>query len=146
MAKKFKLQTVLNYRQTLEDQAQQQLNSSLQRKLQLEEALAQQQQCLQELDQQLKAQQQEGLSVADLTLFESQIQHRQRQSAQLREQLELLERQVLADRQELIRVARDRQVMEKLKDKQDAEYLKELSRKEREMLDEISLRSKGDIL
>ena len=34
--------------------------------------------------------------------------------------------------------------MEKLKDKQEAEYMKELSRKEREMLDEISLRNKGD--
>lgn len=146
MAKKFKLQTVLNYRQTLEDQAQQQLANSLHRQVQLEAQLVQQQNSLQQLDLQLKEKQQDGLSVAELDLFESQIMHRRRQIKQLQQQLEPLERQILAERQELLQAARDRQVMEKLKDKQQAEYLKDITRKEREMLDEISLRHKGDLL
>ena len=145
MAKKFKLQSVLNYRQILTDQAQQQLTSSLQRKSQLEDELQQQQNCFQQLDQQLKVKQQEGLSVAEIDLFESQIFHRRRQILQLQQQLEPLERQILAERQELMNAARDKQVMEKLKDKQQAEYQQELSRQERTMLDEISLRNKGDI-
>ena len=146
MAKKFKLQTVLNYRQTLEDQAQQQLANSLHRQVQLEAQLVQQQNSLQQLDLQLKEKQQDGLSVAELDLFESQIMHRRRQIKQLQQQLEPLERQILAERQGLLQAARDRQVMEKLKDKQQAEYLKDITRKEREMLDEISLRHKGDLL
>lgn len=145
MAKKFKLQSVLNYRQILTDQAQQQLTSSLQRKSQLEDELQQQQNCFQQLDQQLKVKQQEGLSVAEIDLFESQIFHRRRQILQLQQQLEPLERQILAERQELMNAARDKQVMEKLKDKQQAEYQQELSRQERAMLDEISLRNKGDV-
>ncbi len=145
MAKKFKLQSVLNYRQTLADQAQQQLSSSLQRKSQLEEQVQQQQNSFQQLDLQLKEKQQQGLSVAEIDLFESQILHRRRQIIQLQEQLAPLERQILAERQALMSAARDKQVMEKLKDKQQAEYQQELSRKEREMLDEISLRNKGNI-
>ncbi len=38
----------------------------------------------------------------------------------------------------------ERQVMEKLRDKQKDEYLRAEGRKERELLDEISLRGKGD--
>lgn len=142
---KFKLQSVLNYRQTLVDQAQQQLSSSLQRKTQLEEQLLQQQDGFQRLDQQLKEKQKEGLPVAEIHLFESQILHRRQQILRLQEQLAPLERQILAERQQLMSAARDKQVMEKLKDKQQAEYRQELSRKEREMLDEISLRNKGDL-
>ena len=144
-AGKFKLQSVLNYRQTLADQAQQQLSNSLQRKSQLEEQLLQQQDGFQRLDRQLKEKQQEGLSVAEIHLFESQILHRRQQILRLQEQLAPLERQILTERQQLMSAARDKQVMEKLKDKQQAEYRQELSRKEREMLDEISLRNKGEL-
>ena len=143
MGQKFKLQSVLNYRQTLEDQAQQQLTSSLQHKTQIEEAVQQQQETVQQLDRQLKEKQREGLSVAEMALFESQISHLHRKVVQLQAQLEPLEQQILAERHELMKKARDKQVMEKLKDKQHAEYVQELSRKEREMLDEISLRNKG---
>jgi flagellar FliJ protein len=145
MAKKFKLQTVLNYRQTLTEQAQQQLSHSLQRKSQLEEELQQQQNQFQQLDQQLQEKQQQGLSIAEIDLFESQISHRRRLIVQLQKQLESLKRQILAERRLLLSAARDKQVMEKLKENQQAEYQQELSRKERGLLDEISLRNKGDI-
>lgn len=145
MAKKFKLQSVLNYRHSLEDQARQQLTGSQQRKLQLEEELHQHQARLQQLDAELKMRQQEGLTVAEIDLFESQILHRRRLMASGQQQLEQLERQILREREELLQVARDKQVMEKLKEKQEAEYRQELARKERDILDEISLRNKGDL-
>ena len=144
MGHKFKLQSVLNYRKSLEDQAQQVLTATLQRKSELEQQQRQAQAARQQLDTELKQRQQEGLSIAEIGLFESQIQHHQRQVALLQQQLVELEEQILLERQQLLTAARERQVMEKLKDKQQAEYMQELSRKEREMLDEISLRSKGD--
>ncbi len=144
MAKKFKLQSVLNYRQSLEDQAQQVLKTSLQQRTTLEEALEQQRNALQQHDDELKRRQQEGLTIAEIDLFESQIQHCRRMSADLQQQLQHLERQIVSEREELLSCARDRQVMEKLKEKQDAEYRRELGRKERALLDEISLRNKGD--
>ena len=145
MAKKFKLQSVLNYRQSLEDQAQQVLTSSLQEKSELEAELTRQQKLLHKHDAELCARQQDGLTVAEMELFEVSIQHCRRLIAHLHQQLTQLERRIVGEREELLAKARDRQVMEKLKEKQDAEYLKELNRKEREMLDEISLRNKGDL-
>ena len=67
MAKKFKLQTVLNYRQSLEDQAQQQLAASLQRKNALEAELQLRCAALQQHDRELKERQQDGLTVAEIT-------------------------------------------------------------------------------
>ncbi|MBE9487355.1 MAG: flagellar export protein FliJ [Chloroflexi bacterium] len=142
MTKKFKLQSVLNYRQSLEDRAQQLLMTSLQHRSTLEKALGQQRNALRQHDAELKRRQQEGLTIDEIDLFESQIRHCRRMSADLQQQLQRLERQIVSEREELLSCARDRQVMEKLKEKQDAEYRQELSRKERAMLDEIGLRNK----
>lgn len=144
MAKKFKLQSVLNYRQIIEDQTQQVLTLSLQRKIELDVELQGQLDAMQRYDADLQQRQQEGLTVAEMNLFETQIQHGRRVISQLQQELDRLERQIVGEREELLSAARDRQVMEKLKDKQEAECRNELNRKERETLDEISLRCKGD--
>lgn len=144
MAQKFKLQSVLNYRLSLEGQAQQVLTASLQEKNGLEAELQRQQDLLQQHDAELRARQQDGLTIAEMELFEVPIQHCRRLIDLLLQQRARLERRIAGEREELLARARERQVLEKLKEKQDAEYLKELNRKEREMLDEISLRNKGD--
>jgi len=144
MAKKFKLQSVLNYRRTLEDQARQQLSSSQQQKNQLELELHQHQFALQQLDSELKERQLEGLSIAEIDLFEAQIDHRRRLMVALQQRLEELERQIQQEREELLAAAREKQVMEKLKEKQEEEFRREQARLERNLLDEISLRNKGE--
>ncbi len=144
MAGPFKLQSVLNYRQRLEDQAQQVLTQTLQQQAQLQEQLKQYQQQINSCDADLQVRQQEGLSIAELTMYEDQIGHLRRMISDCQRQLVLVQKQVESDREELLKAARERQIMEKLKEKQDAEYRRELDRKEREMLDEISLRSKGE--
>ena len=144
MGGKFKLQSVLNYRQSLEDQAQQALAASLQQRGELESRLERERVNLQRHDAELKKRQREGLMVAEIDLFEAQIQHCRKLMDALREHLRQLEGKITAQREELYEAARDRQIMEKLKDKQEAEYRRELDRRERIMLDEISLRNKGD--
>jgi flagellar protein FliJ len=144
MAGKFKLQSVLNYRQSLEDQAQQVLTASLQSHKSLESKFQQQVDSFNDYDRELKLRQQEGLTVAEMDLYESQIHHCRRMMVDLQQKLDQLNRQINEDRNALQQAARDRQIMEKLKDKQDEEYRQELSRQERIMLDEISLRSKGN--
>jgi flagellar FliJ protein len=143
MAGKFKLQSVLNYRQSLEDQAQQVLTASLQRQQDLEDQLLTQQQALDKADIELKQRQQEGMTVAEIDLYESQIHHCRRIIEDIQQRLQRLERRIEEERKELLHAARERQVLEKLKDKQEAEYRQELSRQERVMLDEISLQNKG---
>jgi flagellar FliJ protein len=143
MAGKFKLQSVLNYRQSLEDQAQQVLTASLQQQRELEEQFIAQQQVLREADTELKQRQQEGMTVAEIDLYEAQIHHCRRIIEDLQQRLQHLEQKIEKERKELLHAARERQVLEKLKDKQEAEYRQELSRQERVMLDEISLQNKG---
>ena len=144
MSGKFKLQSVLNYRQSLEDQAQQALAASLQQRGELESRLERERVNLQRHDAELKRRQREGLMIAEIDLFEAQIQHCRKLMDELRGHLRHLEHKIAAQREELYEAARDRQIMEKLKDKQEAEYRRELDRRERVMLDEISLRIKGD--
>ncbi|MCW8860601.1 MAG: flagellar export protein FliJ [Deltaproteobacteria bacterium] len=144
MAGKFKLQSVLNYRQALEDKAQQVLTASQQKRAELEEQLAQQKTSLQQHDCELKQRQQDGLTIAEIDLFESQIHHCRRLMTELRDHLEQIDQRIVCEREALLQAAREHQVMEKLKEKQEAEYRLELSRKERAELDEISLRNKGE--
>ncbi len=144
MAGPFKLQSVLNYRQRLEDQAQQVLARTLQHQVKLQEQIAQ---CRQQLDScaaEVQRRQQEGLSIAELTMYEDQIRHLRQLQVRYHGQLKKLNDQIDRERAALLTAARERQVMEKLKEKQEAEYRRELDRKEREMLDEISLRPKGE--
>lgn len=142
MAGKFKLQSVLNYRQSLEDQAQQVLTASLQRQKELEDQLLCQQQVLYSADIELKQRQQEGMTVAEIDIYESQIHHCRRVIEDIQQRLHRLDLRIEEERKELLHAARERQVLEKLKDKQEAEYQQELSRQERVMLDEISLQNK----
>ncbi len=144
MAAPFKLQSVLNYRQILEDQAQQALGKTLQRQANIEAELSRCQEQLQVYDTQVQQRQQEGLTIAELEMFETRIAHFRNLIHQYRRQLEDLEGQIAAEREALLKAARERQVMEKLKEKQEAEYRRELDRKERALLDEISLRPKGE--
>jgi flagellar FliJ protein len=145
MSKKFKLQSVLNYRQSLEELAQQVLGASLQRKGELDAELQNQQTALRKHDEELKRRQQEGLSVAEIELFETQIHHCRRRIEQLLLELASLEQQIAREREELLGAVQDKQVMEKLKEKQEAAYNRELNRQERIILDEVSLRNKGDL-
>ncbi len=146
MAWKFKLQSVLNYRQSLEDQAQQVLTASLLEQRQLEEQQQQYQHDLDNNDKELKKRQQIGMTVAEMDVYEGRIYHCRSFIKRISAQLLQLAEQIESERQALLIVARERQVMEKLKEKQEAEFHQELARKERIMLDEISLRSKGNKL
>ena len=53
-------------------------------------------------------------------------------------------KKILAQREVLFEAARNREIMEKLKARKVAEQRRELDRRERAMLDEISLRGKGE--
>jgi len=143
MAEKFKLQTVLDYRTTLEEQAQQALAVSQQQQQELAAAIATQQQELNDQDQALKQRQEEGLTIAEIEIYESRINYCRHLTVQLQAQLLGLEKKIVKQRETLLKAARDRQVMDKLKERQEAEFRREQERKERIQLDEISLRNKG---
>lgn len=145
MVKKFKLDSVLSYRTSLEEQAQHALAVSLQKQRELLSRIDEQQKELQQQDQQLKLRQQEGLGIAEIDLYEGRIDHCRRCCAELKTELQQLEQQIVEQRDALLQAARDRQILDKLKERQDAEYHNEQNRKERMQLDEISLRNKRNV-
>ena len=145
MAKKFKLDSVLSYRNTLEEQAQQALAMSLQTQRDLLAGIAEQQKELQQQDRQLKLRQQEGLTIAEIDLYEGRIGHCRRRCAELKAELQRLEKKILKQRESLLQAARDRQVLDKLKERQEAAFRQEQDRKEQSQLDEISLRNKRNM-
>lgn len=145
MAKKFKLNSVLSYRTTLEEQAQHALAKSVQKQRDLVAAIDEQQKELQEQDRQLRLRQQDGLTIAEISLYEGRIHHCRRRCSELKTELEGVEQKILEQRDNLLRAARDRQILDKLKERQDAEFRHEQERKERVQLDEISLRNKGNV-
>lgn len=142
MAEKFKLQAVLKYRKTLEEQAQQRLAEFLNAQNLLNQQQDEASSQLNELARQLGQKQRDGLTVLEMRLFEDQIYHHRQQCDKLQIQLVEVDTLINERRQELLVAARERKIIEKLKEKQLAEYLSKLERKERVMLDEISLRKK----
>jgi len=143
MAVKFKLQAVLKYRKTLEEQAQQRLAELLSAEAQILQQLTEGRTAFDALSARLQEKQRTGLPVLELQLYEEQIFHHRRRSEQLQQQLNELKGLLDERRRELLVAARETKIIEKLKEKQLAEYLRNLDRKERLMLDEISLRQKG---
>jgi len=143
MAEKFKLQAVLKYRKTLEEQAQQRMAEVLSAESGLKQKQGETNAHLESLSVQLLQKQQQGLSILELRLYEDQIDHYRQQAELLLKQLAELTELLNESRQQLLIAARERKIIEKLKEKQLADYLRKLDRKERIMLDEISLRQKG---
>lgn len=143
MAEKFKLQTVLKYRKILEDQAQQRLSELLAAEVRLQQQIDETRMRLGQLGAQLQQKQQAGLTILELRLYEDQIDHYRQQNEHLQIQQNELIQQLNERRQELLIAARERKIIEKLKEKQLAEYLRKMDSRERVMLDEISLRQKG---
>ncbi|MFO7578185.1 MAG: flagellar export protein FliJ [Pelovirga sp.] len=143
MTKPFRLESVRKYRSALEDQAQEELARSLRQKNRLLLCIDEQHADLRAQDLELKRRQQTGLSMAEIDLYETRINYCRRRCNELGNQLRALEARILRQREDLIEAARARQVMDKLKERQNETYRQEQERKERRDLDEISLRDKG---
>ena len=143
MTKPFRLESVRKYRSALEDQAQEELARSLRQKNRLLLSIDAQHADLRAQDRELKRRQQEGLSMAEIDLYETRIHYCRQRCDELRSQLRALDARIVRQREALVEAARARQVMDKLKEQQDATYRQEQEHMERRELDEISLRDRG---
>jgi flagellar FliJ protein len=140
MAGNFKLQTVLNHRQRLENLAQQNLADSLQRETAMQHQLAGHRTSLNTLQQELTHRQQTGITAQELQLFRLSINRQRKVLQGLIEQAEKLHREVRNNRQLLAEAAREKKLLENLKDKKEAEQKYQDNRQELATLDDIALR------
>jgi flagellar FliJ protein len=139
MTKKFKLQPVLNYRQTLEDAACQRLAQALEREAPIERQLTESRARLHCLCSELDDRQRTGIAVAELMLHAARIQQVAARLKELELELERLQREIAECRQALCAASRDKKLLEKLKEKVGEEQRQFQNRQETILLDEIAL-------
>lgn len=140
MADNFKLQTVLDHRQRLENLAQQKLADALRRETAMQHQLTSQRAALNKLHQELAHRQQTGISVQDLQLFRLSINRHRKDLKTLTEQAEKLHREVQSNRQLLTEAAQEKKLLENLKEKKEAEQKYQDNRRDLATLDDIALR------
>jgi flagellar FliJ protein len=140
MAKPFKLQTVLNHRQRLEDLAMQCLAEARARENVLLQKIADRRNALDLLLEEFAKRQQAGISFHDLQVYRLSIQRSHSRIKELEEQAELLAQEVENRRRNLVKTCRDKKLLEKLKDKHQAEQTCLENLRETARLDEVALR------
>ncbi len=142
---KFKLQTVLDHRQRLEDRARQGLSSAIQYEHQIMSSLTDETAALAEICREYETRQQQGMHGHEFMLYENRISHKRQILKELDVQLGEARQRVVQAREELGEMSREKKLLEKLKEKKLAEIKQELHRQEMIQIDEVAIMfKKGD--
>jgi len=139
--KPFALHAVLKYRRQLVDAAQKRLFQAQEKEAKLKEALRLVEEELAELYAGLQRENEQGITVDRLVLFDHRIDLVKEQVARRKTELEKQQLLVAQKRQQLVKASKDRKIIEKLEEQQNAAYKKYIEKKEAGMLDEIAVLS-----
>ncbi len=139
--KPFTLHAVLNYRRQLENRALHSLTQALELETKLKEAFQTAENELAGLYADLQRDQEQGTSIDRLLLFNQRIDLVKEQVQHHKTALEKGQAQVTQKRQVLLRASKDRRIMEKMEEQQNAAYKRHLEKLEVAMLDEIAILS-----
>jgi flagellar FliJ protein len=136
--KPFTLNAVLKHRKRLEDLAQNRLFEARKTHKTIHEKLNIEQRNLRDTISATEQMQSEGIEISRLIQFELKISMIQEDIGSIQKNLETKQKIVEQEHQNLLFRSKERQVMEKLKEKQTSNWLKYLNKKEAMMLDEIA--------
>ncbi len=134
----FRLQSVLNHRQIVEDQAQRALAQILRQRMILMSQIQQMQSTIAQSKRDLSGSlvgKVDLPQVADFTRYASHVSQRAREIVQ---RLAAIEKEIEAARGKLIKATTDRKAMELLRDRQKREWEIDQARRETAQLDEIA--------
>ena len=137
--KPFAFNTVLAYRKRLEDIAQQRLAEARKVLDGVQKKLREEQSNLTHLIKTTELLQTEGINITELVRYEDQILRVKANIKAIEKNLADKAERVKQEQHNLLRRAKDRQIMEKLKDQQDSAWKAYLDKKEMAMLDEIAI-------
>ena len=139
--KPFTMHAVLKYRQQLEDVARQRLYQAMEEEARMQKALLQINEELIDLYSGLQQDKEQGTTVDRLILFDHRIEVVKELAVLRQTELKKQQVQVANKRQQLVKTSKDRKIMEKLREQQNAAYAQYLEKKETIMLDEIAVLS-----
>lgn len=137
--KPFGLETVLRYRQRLEDIAKNNLAQARLTEETTRSQLTARQDEYRAQQQAIDRVQQEGVNILKLISLEEQLNYLKGEVVALEKELKKKREHVARTRKELVKRAKERQIMEKLKDRQNSDWRQYLSKKEAAILDEIAI-------
>lgn len=137
--KPFTLENVLAYRKRLEDIAHHRFIEAQKVHRQVEEKLAEENAILAELVGRSARIQSEGVDITELIRYEERILQVKVNTKAITKTLIEKAEIVLRERQNLISRANERQIMERLKERQNRAWATFLDKKETAMLDEIAI-------
>lgn len=137
--KPFRLHTVLRYRRTLENWAQERLIRSREEEERLSNELDREQGCLRELCTEFEDRKRQGMNVGEILVYQNHLRRVRNMIAQRESELQSAREDVARKKQELSQRSRERKLMEKLKEKQDSRYEQYLEDKEKQELDEFAV-------
>ena len=137
------MHAVLKYRKQLEDVARQNVHRALKQAARLQEALFRSEEELANLHQDLHRESEQGTTADRFLLYERRIQLVQNEIIRRQKDYDKHQLIVTKKKQQLVNASKDRKVIEKLQEQQNAGFRKSLARKEAAMLDEIAVLSHG---
>jgi len=139
--KPFTLHAVSKFRNQLETRALQELAQAMEKERQLREAFELTSRELEELYAGLQRDKEHGTTVDRLIMFDQRIDLIQEELHKRKKALEKQRGQVAKKRQHLLQASKNRKIIEKLEEQQNAAYKKHLDKLEAGMLDEIAVLS-----
>jgi flagellar FliJ protein len=137
--KPFRLHTVLSYRRTLENRAQERLVRAREEVDRVLREMELEQERLREMCQDFEDRKRQGMSVREVLVYQNHLRRVRNEIACREEELQSAREDMARREGELHRASRDRKLLEKLKEKQDARYLQYLEDKEKKELDEVAV-------
>ncbi len=137
--KPFTLDNVLAYRRRLEDIAHHRFLEAQKVHRQVEKKLAEENTVLAKLAARSEHLQSAGMEITELIRYEERILQVKANTRAIAKTLAEKAEMVLRERQNLINRANERQIMERLKERQNKAWTAFLDKKETAMLDEIAL-------
>ena len=141
--KPFKLQSVLNYRQTLCNIAQQELCKILETQTHLQNKLQQTQEELDTLHKDIEKKQQDGITIDELMLYENRCSHKSEAIQNIENELTRVRQAITAERRSVCETDRDKKLLKKLKEKHISSQNLMMNKKENSELDEIAIQAHG---
>ncbi|MBU1568433.1 MAG: flagellar export protein FliJ [Proteobacteria bacterium] len=137
--KPFSLQNVLAYRKRLENIAQHRFFEAKKAHRQVEQRLTEENNVLVELSLRSERLQSEGVNITELIRYEERILQVKTNVKAITKTLAEKAEIVSFEHQHLINKANERQIMERLKERQNKAWFAFLNKKETAMLDEIAI-------
>lgn len=139
----FKLQQVLNYRREVEKIRSIELADAKRELDRAAERLKREEQHAEKVSEEFATKQVVGIDASEMLMYSNFINKKNRVIKEQRQEVDALDLNVVAKRETLLDAAKEKKVLEIFKDKKLEAHKKELSVKERDFIDEISVQKKG---